>query len=61
MECVVKRRPANLWYRDTLAKLYEELRDYTLVIECYQSMLTIDPNNNIIKRKLLEVRTKLDK
>lgn len=59
MEDVVKRRPANLWYRDTLAKLYEEMHDYDLAVECYQSMLTIDPKNNTIKRKLLETRTKL--
>ena len=59
MEDVVKRRPANLWYRDTLAKLYEEMHDYDLAIECYQSMLTIDPKNNTIKRKLLETRTKI--
>lgn len=59
MEDVVKRRPANLWYRDTLAKLYEEMHDYDLAVECYQSMLTIDPKNNTIKRKLLETRTKI--
>lgn len=59
MEDIVKRRPANLWYRDTLAKLYEEMQDYDLAIECYQSMLTIDPKNNTIKRKLLETRTKI--
>lgn len=60
MEDIVKRRPANLWYRDTLAKLYEEMHDYDLAIECYQSMLTIDPKNNTIKRKLLETRTKIN-
>jgi tetratricopeptide (TPR) repeat protein len=60
MEDIVKRRPANLWYRDTLAKLYEEMHDYELAIECYQSMLTIDPKNNTIKRKLLETRTKIN-
>jgi tetratricopeptide (TPR) repeat protein len=59
MEDIVKRRPANLWYRDTLAKLYEEMHDYDLAVECYQSMLTIDPKNTAIKRKLLETRTKI--
>lgn len=60
MEDVVKRRPANLWYWDTLAKLYEEMHDYELAVECYQSMLTIDPKNTTIKRKLLETRTKIN-
>lgn len=61
MERIVKRRPENLGYWETLAKLYEEVKDYELAIECYQSMLTIDPKNAFIKRKLLEARTKMEK
>jgi hypothetical protein len=35
------------------------MKDYDLAVECYQSMLTIDPKNATIKRKLLEARTKM--
>lgn len=59
MEDVVKWRPSHVWYREALAKLYEEANEIELAQECYQSLIEIDPNNVRAKKKVLELRNKL--
>lgn len=59
MEDVVKRRPSHIGYREALARLYEEVREYELAQHCYQSIVEIDPNNIKAKKKALEIRNKM--